>query len=245
MKAANQISISKDTKAPVYEVFFSYQGEGLYTGLPQIFVRFAGCNIKCSYCDTAYSVKISEKAFYTDCASLIDRIKTLHKKHKKEFTFGKPSVAVTGGEPLIHKDFLKQFLRGLKKSGFSTYLETNGTLPKALKEVIKFTDIVSMDFKFPSDCGKALWKKHRDFLEISKNKTFVKCVITDKTQLQEIKKSAAIINSVSKNTHFILQPSSGKDKPDLKELHKFYSYALKNLKNAHLMVQMHKTYKIA
>lgn len=232
-------------KIPVYEIFFSYQGEGLYTGLPQIFVRFAGCNIKCAYCDTAYSVKISDNVNYITSEELLLQIKKVYSSNKKNFSFGKPSVAITGGEPLIHADFLKSFLPELRKNGFSVYLETNGTLPQQLKKTVKLCDTVSMDFKFVSECGKSFWKEHKDFLKLSKNKAFVKVVITNKTKLSEIKKSIDIVREISKNIHFILQPSTGKDRPELVKLHEFYSYALKELPKAHLMTQMHKIYNIA
>lgn len=231
-------------KVPVYEVFFSYQGEGLYTGLPQIFVRFAGCNINCSYCDTAYSVRISDKAAYMTKENLQKKILSLYEKNIKNFTCGKPSIAFTGGEPLIYADFLKSLLPDLKKEGFSIYIETNATMPAQLKKIINLCDIISMDFKFASDCKKSFWKEHEEFLKISKNKAFIKTVITKKTTFAEIKKSIEIIKKISKKTHFILQPSAGKDKPDMKNLHIFYSFALKELPNAHLMTQMHKIYNI-
>ena len=232
--------------APIYEIFFSYQGEGLYTGLPQIFVRFAGCNINCSYCDTAYSIKISDKAYYITADKLLKRIKKIYKADKQYFTDGKPSVAFTGGEPLIYAGFLKNFLPALKKEGFSIYLETNSTMPKQLKKIVSLCDVISMDFKFASDCGKSFWKEHKEFLKLSKKKSFIKCVITNKTKFYEIQKSAEIISKISKNTHFILQPSTAKkNRPKLPNIHKFYSYALKKLPNAHLMAQMHKIYGIS
>ncbi|MCL1971959.1 MAG: 7-carboxy-7-deazaguanine synthase QueE [Endomicrobia bacterium] len=237
---------SKELKtAPIYEVFFSYQGEGLYTGLPQIFVRFAGCNIKCGYCDTAYSIKISDKAVYITACELLKQIKKTYKANKKSFTCGKPSVAFTGGEPLIYAGFLAYIIPALKKEGFSIYLETNSTMPKQLKKILNLCDVVSMDFKLASDCKKSFWKEHEEFLKLSKKKSFIKCVITNKTKFKEIQKSAAIIKKISKNTHFILQPSTTKkDIPKPVNLYKFYSYILKELPNAHLMTQMHKIYRI-
>ncbi|MDR2425807.1 MAG: 7-carboxy-7-deazaguanine synthase QueE [Endomicrobium sp.] len=232
-----------DIKAPFYEIFFSYQGEGLYTGLAQIFVRFAGCNLNCSYCDTAYSIKVSDKTIYMTPEDLADKVKFLYKKYKK-FLSPTPSIAITGGEPLIYADFLKIFLPKIKKEGFLTYLETNSTLPDQLSKIIKFCDIVSMDFKFASDCGKSFWKEHEQFLKISKNKAFIKSVITNKTKIFEIKKAVELINRISKNTHFIIQLSTGKDKPKMSSIHTLYSCALKKLPKTHLMTQIHKIYNI-
>jgi len=225
---------SKELTAPVYEVFSSYQGEGPYTGMPQTFVRFAGCNIKCDYCDTAYSIKISDKAKYYTPDSLLKEIKKLSPK----------TVSITGGEPLIHLDFLKAFLPKLKKSRFKVYLETNGTLPASLKKIINSCDIVSMDFKFPSECHKSFWKEHAEFLETAGDKAFAKCVITKNTLMAEIKKSGQIVRSISKKTYVILQPAAGKDMPSAKTLSKFYTELNKILPNAFIMPQLHKILKI-
>jgi organic radical activating enzyme len=243
--------VIKSTKVPIYEIFFSFQGEGLYTGLAQIFVRFAGCNLKCNYCDTSYSTIISRKAKYLTDEELINKICLLYKQNKKTFLSlapDKPSVSFTGGEPLIYVDFLKAVLPKLKEKGFSVYLETNGTLSQNLKKVIKFCDIVSMDFKFISECKKSFWKEHKDFLKIAIDnvlvKVFVKCVITNSTNVSEIKKSASIINTILKETPLILQPSIDKNIPAIQNLYKFYTAAKKIIPNVHLMIQMHKFYKI-
>jgi organic radical activating enzyme len=234
---------------PVYEIFFSFQGEGLYTGLAQIFVRFAGCNIKCNYCDTPYSTVISKRTKYQTCDKILDKIDLLYKENKKKFTFGKPSIVLTGGEPLIHTKCLEELLPKLKEKGFSVYLETNGSLPQKLKKVIKFCDIIAMDFKFESECQKDLYKEHKLFLKIAKASTgteiFVKCVITKNTNILEIKKSADLIKNIAKETALVLQPSIDKNAPAIESLHKFYLQAKKSIPDVHLMVQMHKIYKLA
>ena len=237
----------KEETAPIYEVFFSFQGEGLYTGQPQIFVRFAGCNLSCDYCDTSYSKIVSKKAKNLTIDELAENIFLIYKKNKKVFKsldIESPMVSVTGGEPLIHINFLERLFHELKNKSFGIYLETNGTLPNNLKKVIKLCDIVSMDFKFSSECGKTFWTEHREFLKIAKNKAFVKCVVTKNTKLQEIKKSIELIKNISKDISLILQHSIDKNIPDIQVLYKFYSQARKILYNVYLMIQMHKVYKI-
>jgi organic radical activating enzyme len=235
-------------QAPFYEIFFSFQGEALYTGLPQIFVRFAGCNLACNYCDTNYSITVSKKAKYLTVLEVIKKIELLYKKNKKRFAITKPSIAFTGGEPLLYTDFLKELLPKLKTKGFSIYLETNATLYKNFEQIIKFCDIVSMDFKLPSECKKNFWKEHKQFLKIAISKkvtsVFVKCVITKKTILREIKQATKIIKSIAKDTTLILQPSLDKNKPKLQNLYIFYTFSKKILSNVAIMVQIHKIYKI-
>jgi organic radical activating enzyme len=235
-------------QAPFYEIFFSFQGEALYTGLPQIFVRFAGCNLKCSYCDTNYSITISKKAKYFTITEVIEKIEFLYKKYKKNFTSTKPSIAFTGGEPLLYTDFLKELLPKLKMKGFNIYIETNGTLYRSLKQVIIFCDIVAMDFKFPSECKESFWEEHKKFLKIITsnkiNDAFIKCIITKNTTLQEIKQTIKIIKPITKDIPLILQPSLYKYKPKIQNLHLFYTFTKKILSNVAIMVQMHKIYQI-
>ena len=235
--------------APVSEIFFSYQGEGHYTGMPQIFVRFAGCNIRCAYCDTVYALKASSKTPRLNVPQLLGSVYALAKKHKKEFIFGRPSVSITGGEPLVYADFLSKFLPELKRNGFSVYLETNGTLPEQFEKIKSFCDIVSMDFKFPSECKKSFWKDHKKFLSAAvkaKTEVFVKAVITRKTELSEIRKSAAVIRAASagKNITFILQPSAYISQPRPAQIYGAYREASRLIKDARVMFQMHKMFKI-
>jgi organic radical activating enzyme len=239
--------VSTVAKAPIYEVFFSFQGEGPYTGLPQVFLRIAGCNLQCGYCDTSYSTLISKRAKYLTSDEILKKVCFISDQNKnifKQLDVDKPSISITGGEPLIYANFLKELLPKFQEKGFSIYLETNATLPKSLKKVIKFCDVISMDFKFPSECGKSFWEEHKEFLKISKNKAFVKCVITKNTELKEIIKSAEIIKNISKNTSLILQPSISKNIPAIQNLYTFHHKAKKILSNVYLMVQMHKVYSI-
>jgi len=181
----------------VSEIFESMQGEGIYLGERQIFVRLFGCNLDCSFCDTRFFrfKQYQPQELVTELLSFGD---TYH------------SVSFTGGEPLLQKDFLKETLKLSRSAGFKNYLETNGTLPDELSEVIDLVDIVSMDFKLPSSTGEGdLWQKHRRFLEVSSARdVFVKAVINQSTVEEDILRAIEVITTVNPTVVLVLQPDS-------------------------------------
>jgi len=121
------------------------------------------------------------------------------------------SISFTGGEPLLQKDFLKEILKLTHKENLKNYLETNGTLPEALKEVIDYIHIVAMDLKLSSSTGLSnYWQAHRLFLEIAaKKEVFVKAVICDCTQEDDLLDGLKMIRESARHTILILQPDSG------------------------------------
>jgi len=183
--------------ARVNEIFYSYQGEGVYQGAAQVFIRFSGCNLKCSFCDT----DTQKYNFYSidDLLQKIDLISAGRNIH---------SISITGGEPLCQCKFLMEFLPRLKQSGYRVYLETNGTLPGALPDLMPYIDIIAMDFKLPSSTReRPFWKQHDEFLKIALSKdVFVKAVITDKTTLNDWESAVNIIYRISPHIPLILQP---------------------------------------
>lgn len=106
------------------------QGEGRYAGVPSYFIRTTGCNLRCvfkdSICDTAYSSFHPEKPLYKTKESLLEAFKDLTKGHDRV-----NHVVITGGEPLLQRDALKEFLTDIFKirKDWVVTIETNGTLP--------------------------------------------------------------------------------------------------------------------
>ena len=96
----------------LHELFATLQGEGRNTGKPCVFVRFAGCNLQCPWCDTDFSPKVHLKE-----AALLARIAD----------FGVKNVIFTGGEPLLQRG-LEALARQLKAQGYWLGVETNGTI---------------------------------------------------------------------------------------------------------------------
>jgi 7-carboxy-7-deazaguanine synthase len=120
-----------DSTLNVSEIFFSIQGESTYAGLPSIFIRLAGCNLSCSWCDTEYARESGKGHELT-----IDEIMAEIGK------FPCRLVEVTGGEPLQQEGAIK-LLERLLASGYEVLLETNGTidLRPVNREVRKIIDI--------------------------------------------------------------------------------------------------------
>ena len=98
----------------VTEIFFSLQGETSRVGLPTVFVRLAGCPLRCRWCDTPYSFQGGE---ILDLADILYRVAAWHPRH----------VTVTGGEPLAQKH-CGNLLAALCDAGYDVSLETGGAL---------------------------------------------------------------------------------------------------------------------
>lgn len=217
-------------KARIAEVFDSVQGEGIYLGERQVFVRFFGCNLSCSFCDT----KLNRFVEY-DPDELFSEIKL--------YQDGFHSVSFTGGEPLLQHLFLKEALKLNKKHGYKNYLETNGTLHHQLEEVIDDIDIVAMDVKLPSSSGMGqLWNMHYNFLKIASQKeVFMKAIISEETSPEDLKAALALIREVDRSCMLVLQPNSSQSAGRLKEKMENFSLICSREKvTACVIPQMHK-----
>ena len=244
------------TESQLSEVFTSIQGEGKYIGERQIFIRFAGCNLSCQYCDTPQALIIQKQfkveetpgkkdfkpfnnpATLEELLSIIDRL-----AKQKELNH---SLSLTGGEPLLQVDFLKNFIPEAKKIKLPIYLETNGVLPKHLEEIIEKVDIISMDIKLPSATGLSSYmSEHKKTLEIAAQKeVFVKIVFTRESKAKEIDEASKLIAEVSDEIPLILQPVTPfgpiKHRPNPDQMLAFHAIAKRRLKNVRVIPQVHR-----
>jgi len=227
-------------KVRISEIFQSIQGEGPYVGVRQVFVRFMDCQLKCSWCDTVHTrTRNIKRSDEMTVAQVFSKMKKLWDRCH--------SVSLTGGEPLLQADFIKELLPLLRKAGMPVYLETNGIDHRALKKNIAGNDIISMDIKLPSSTGdKAFWRDHEKFLAMAKQKeVFIKAVVTGKTTQPDIVKAVGLVKRVAPRTPFILQPNTG-------DLHngavsrclEFQKYCLKHLPDVRMIPQMHPFMKL-
>lgn len=226
-------------KAEVCEVFSSVQGEGKFAGYPQVFVRFAGCNLRCKFCDTPVALdKKGARTLGPD--QLIHEIESFSESTHH-------SLSLTGGEPLLQASFIADFLMryGRYKKPLPVMLETNGTLPYELKTVLPYIDFISMDIKLPSSTGeKDFTEEHKLFLQYARKKRpFVKVVVTSETTDDEFGAAVSIVAESNKKTHFFIQPVTphGRIKPPAKDkLFRFMQTAMSHLEEVRLLPQTHK-----
>ncbi len=118
----------------VSEIFRSLQGEGENQGRPCTFVRLAGCNLRCAWCDTSYAREGGEEMSVIE---VLDRVWLQNGKH----------ICITGGEPLLQREEVLDLLKKFSLHGYTVEIETNGT--RDFREVQPYASIC-MDVKCPS-----------------------------------------------------------------------------------------------
>jgi 7-carboxy-7-deazaguanine synthase len=112
----------------VNEIYLSLQGESTFAGLPCIFIRLTACNLRCSYCDTAYAFTEGEKKSLEDIRAEVLRLARPFPNSKLKTKNQKlPLIELTGGEPLLQKNALP-LMKQLCDDGFTVLLETSGAL---------------------------------------------------------------------------------------------------------------------
>ena len=212
-------------EAPLIELFSSIQGEGVLVGFRQVFIRFADCNLNCDYCDTPFQAqetyRIAKDPASTDFESRPNPANLLEiGELLGDWTRSWPrlhhSLALTGGEPLLHVDVLREWLPTVK-SVLPVFLETNGTLPDHLSAVLASIQWVSMDVKLESTSGVPTpWEEHKAFMRCAGEKLCqVKAVIDDSTSGEELTCLAKMMNQHAMGVHLIVRPRPVQCQPAL------------------------------
>lgn len=235
------------TTADISEIFVSIQGEGLYAGQKQVFVRFAGCNLGCAYCDepaaSAKRQKRQQEPFRgRSPSSVAGEVLGLGRKSRAE------AVSLTGGEPLLNCEFIKELAPVLKKAGLAVHLETNGTLYRELGRLKGLADVIAMDIKLPSSTGgRPFWAEHGKFLAVAPGKTFIKTVVASETSTAEFRKAVKMAARAGKAIPFFIQPVTPRGllkPPSPAQLDAFYRFAVSKLEHVRMFPQLHKLWGI-
>ncbi|OEU64591.1 MAG: hypothetical protein BA870_04580, partial [Desulfuromonadales bacterium C00003094] len=228
--------------ANIYEIFNSIQGEGIYAGVRQVFVRFCGCQLNCGYCDTQ------------EAQSPVDRCR-IHDRHINNplnvnmvidainglFTPSTRHISLTGGEPLLHPGFIKE-LAGCTSRPM--YLETNAGIPDAARMVADVIDIAACDIKLPEHRSTDEYEHLLDYeletIRIFHSRgveTFAKIIVLRETTIESVKMAIFGIKSIDSEIPLILQPATPMD-IDMGQLLDLMDFAGMHLSDIRIIPQM-------
>ena len=199
----------------VSEIFKSIQGESTYAGLPCVFVRLAGCNLNCSYCDTPEARQGGEEKSIEE---IMDKVRSL----------GGKLVEVTGGEPLL-QDETPIMVRRLLDEGFDVLVETNGTVSFG---GIDRRAVLIMDIKCPSsgESDKTRWEN----IGLLKRKDEVKFVVGSREDY-EWAKDLITKTGINLKVKVLMSPSHGVIQPG-----ELADWIIDDGLDVRLQIQLHK-----
>ncbi|MBT6718686.1 MAG: radical SAM protein [Nitrospina sp.] len=199
----------------INEIYLSVQGESSHTGLPCVFVRLTGCNLRCVWCDTAYAFHEGKNMSLDDALREVD-------------SFGVKLVEITGGEPLMQDDVYPLMDRLIEKK-YKVMLETGGSLSleKVPRDVIKI-----VDFKCPGSGEHE--KNNLDNLKLLGPHDEVKFVILNREDY-EWSREFVKKYKINESAHILFSPVF--EKLDLKDMVK---WILEDRLPVRLQTQLHK-----
>ena len=196
----------------ICEMFRSIQGEGKLIGVPTYFIRSIGCNLDCAWCDTKYS-------FDGGTEMSVDEIVESAKDER--------NVCLTGGEPMIQKEF-PELLDRLLAAGKHVTIETNGSV--SIKDLPDSENIlVSMDIKCPS--SKMTERMDWNNLALLKPKDQLKFVLADEGDFEF---AVEIVKRYNPNTEIIFSPVGGLEVRPIAER------VVESGLNVRVLLQLHK-----
>ena len=231
-------------KVRLFEIFTSVEGEGILYGTKTLFVRLAGCPFTCFYCDTKESLPLNSGEEYT-----IEEANQLIDYNLKDQTY---KVNFTGGDPLIQHKAVALLAKHVQNKKIPTYLESSCFDIDRFNYVLPFIDIIKIEFKtkdsdfVDSDHYEQLINHAIKCLKSSlsaKKKTYVKIVVSSKTQLNEFEQ---LINQIFDNISnddldgFVIQPTYGISEPTLEFLLDLYDVVYPHYFDVKVVPQLHK-----
>jgi len=198
----------------INEIFYSLQGEGKLSGLPSIFIRSTGCNLRCTFCDTTYAYENGKEM------SVVEIINQIQK-------FPSNYICITGGEPLLQDETI-DLINALLKKGYEICLETNGSI--SIEKIAgRKSLLVSLDIKTPS----SNMHKKMNFDNISKLTSYdqLKFIVKNK---QDYDYAKDIYLKYKPKCDVFFQPLWGSNPKNLS------SWILKDGLDVRLSLQLHK-----
>lgn len=178
----------------ITEIYKSIQGESSYAGVPCIFVRLTGCNLRCDWCDSEYTFTGGKKMTIEDVESQVEQLSP------------HGLVEVTGGEPMLQEKEVVPLMERLLNAGYNVLLETSGERPlqNVPKEIIKIVDV-----KCPHSGEPDTFRMEN--LDALTSRDEVKFVISDRTDYEFARDFTAEHQLGSRVSSVIFSPAFSKD----------------------------------
>src|SRR5919202_1650126 len=228
----------------ISEIFTSIEGEGILFGTKTMFVRLAGCPLKCYWCDTPYALPMDSGIDYP-----IDEVKEVISKSLQPNTY---KVNFTGGEPLVQYEAVSELAKFVRQKGLRIYLESACYDAGRFAKVLPYIDLCKVEFKLRD--SKVVHEEHygnliKNELEclkhaISSGKpTYIKVVVTNSSNLDEFKEVVYEVFRAARPSQlagFIIQPSYTVDEPTLDVLFGFYDAVYPVYDQVRIIPQLHK-----
>jgi organic radical activating enzyme len=238
--------------ANVSEVFVSLQGEGVHAGRRHLFVRFAGCPLRCRWCDTPESLApvAACRVHGPDGAQRLANplpLDVLDGVVARLERAAPPlhALAVTGGEPLAQVDFLAAWLP-VRRTRLPVLLETAGIRPDRLRRLLSFVAIASLDLKCPSNSGeRPLWDEHEACVAAAVEagvETYVKMPVDAATSDEDVERGMRIAaaHGVPAFLTPIVDPASPAAGVDAGALDRLHAVATRVHADVRVLPQLHK-----
>jgi 7-carboxy-7-deazaguanine synthase len=210
--------IAVSAAAPLIEIFASVQGEGRFAGAPMTFVRTAVCPIRCLYCDTPESYTVPEHCRVGAGATVRTEPNPVRADRAVEHALaispalapGERRLSITGGEPLLYPDFVRDLGAALHAQEVRVHLETAALHPRALRDTVAVLDHVSADYKLPGTLERGDHRaRHRECIEIAAGagcSVDVKLVLTPAVTDGVVRDALADLAHLRQQVLLILQP---------------------------------------
>lgn len=231
-------------KVKLSEIFTSIEGEGVLFGTKTMFVRLAGCPLKCHWCDTSYAIPMDSGGNFS-----ADEVKQMIADELLPNTY---KVNFTGGEPLIQHEAVIELAKFVREKGVKTYLESACYDSTRFAKVLPYIDICKIEFKlrdskvvdeksYPTLLKNEL-ECFRMVVEVGK-KPYIKVVVTNSSSLIEFESLIKSVSAVARPADiagFIIQPSHKVDEPVLDRLFAFYDAVYPYYDQVRVIPQLHK-----
>ena len=206
----------------VAESFVSINGESTRAGELAVFIRFKGCNLNCSYCDTKWANETNAEYKNMSVNEICAFVKNT----------GVKNVTLTGGEPLLQND-VENLIEALISQGNRVEIETNGSISLEKFALLKNRPVFTMDHKLPSsNMEKYMCLENFEFLNEHDTVKFVSGSIEDLKKAEEIMKKYNLV----KKCHVYISPVFGRINPaDIVDF-----MIKRNLNGVRVQLQLHK-----